>query len=796
MSVVDIYPPELMEDLARSGIGPADMRVRALGPNERYATNTPNNVDGFVIPYFDINGKPLPFYRVRLYAADIKYKQLANSPNHVYFPPGFAQLVQNNPKVILITEGEKKAASAVARGIPCVGFGGVDSWRNRILYIPKGSSLAQGQKNSVIAKLPSGSEATEKIDALATGMQDLINLLMQTDAAVVICYDTDELGRTHSDVQAAAASLGYELRFRGIPARRIRQLKLKPGPIFGQEKCGVDDFLTHSKLGLAEFQKQLQEVLDARQAFPRHPNPKAYVNKRLQRSRMPRSDMQALSTAILCDLDSRGARLRCPDDDRLYYFHKGTHKLLPVHFNYNRGFANSPFGVHLYRSYNLGGADQRLLEWVETQFTGEEPITDVNPERVVTSRGDALYYHITQGQMLKITKDSIQILDNGTEDILFESDVVEDLDVELLRKKLTEEQSQETLQPKWYLTLKEARIPETGEDNARRSLALLYSISPWFYRWRGTQLPIEMMIAEPGSGKSTLYQLRLDILTGQPRLRNAPRDMRDWTASVAATGGLHVTDNVNLSNSQLRQELSDEICRIITEPNPTIEARKLYTDNTLVTTPVKTVFAITAVRQPFNNPDILQRSIITYLDKGDAEVHYEADWEGRQLARFGGREGWIAHHAVVAHRLLKAIHTQWDPNYKARFRLINVEQLLKLAAPLFGWDSDWIAGHLEEVRDKSVASSDWALEGLCTFAADWREAYGNDIQSANFPAKAVSEWASSEDDFLKCNVLTSSRQLSNYIAQHKNLVARIAGISECPFLVGNRKVFYVHEPKI
>jgi hypothetical protein len=802
MSVVDMFPEEVRADFLESGIDPGQMRVRPLGPNERAATNTPSSVEGYVIPYPDIRGRPLPFYRVKLFNTEPKYKQLLNQPNHVYFPWGFSALFRDSaklPRCVILTEGEKKAQCAVERGIPCAGLGGVDSWRNRLISIPKGSTLQQGRANSVVAKLPSGSEATEKTDSLATGMQDLIDLVLHYDIPLVICFDGDENGKVKADVQAAAAVLGYELRFRGIPSKNIRQLVLKPNSYYTQQKVGLDDFLTHDKHGIKAFQEQLGKVLDAPSAFPRHPNPKAFVNKRLQRTRMPRSDMQALSTAILCDLDTRGGRLRCPDDGRLYYFFRTAHQLIPVHFNLNKGFANSPFGVHLYRQYNLGQADQRLIDWVESQFTGEEPITDVDPERVVTVRGDAIYYQITQGRMLRITGDAIEPMDNGQKDILFESGVVEDVDETLLLKNITELNSQEVIQPYWYETLKESRIPrqKDGEDYEIRTLALLYSISPWFYRWRGTQLPIEMMIGEPGSGKSTLFTLRLDILTGQPRLRNAPRDLRDWTASVAATGGLHVTDNVNLSNSQLRQELSDEICRIITEPNPAIEARKLYTDNELVQVPVKTVFAVTAVRQPFNNPDILQRAIITYLDKGDEEVTYEASWETKQLNRFGGREGWLAYQIVTAHRVLKLVDKQWDPKYQAKFRLINLEQLLRLCAQVYGWEDEWIAHHLEEVRDKSVATSDWALEGLTTFADIWRgdpRAVNN--KRMHFSAAEISAWALGDDDFNKCQMLINSRQLGKYIAQHKNLVSRIAGISALDGLIGNKVAYYAHEPAI
>lgn len=796
MSLVDFYPEHVVDDLSKSGLEPADMRVRALGPNEKHATNTPASVDGYVIPYFSAQGKPIPFYRVRLYEWDPKYKQLSNQPNHLYFPPGFSQLI-NSPdcKCIFLIEGEKKAACAVKYGYAAVAVGGVDSWRNRILSMSKDTSLVQGKGNTVIAKLASGGEATERTDSLATGLQDLINILNYKKVPLVIIYDSDEKGKVKPEVQAAAATLGYELRHRGVPSKFIRQMVLKPTASYEEDKVGLDDFLVHPKLGPKLFAEQLQEVLGARSAFPRHPNPKGYVNKKLQRARMPRSDMQALATAVLCDLDARGFRLRCPADDRLYYFHSITHELIPVHFQLNKGFSNSPFGVKLYRDYNLGAADHRMLQWVETQFTGEEPIAAVDPERVLTVRGDAIYYQLSGGKMLKITADRVFLQDNGTDDILFEAAAVEDLDKVKIMAALGEaEKLPEDMPSYWYEVLKEARIKESQDDQTRKILALLYSISPWFYRWRGTQLPIEMMIAEPGSGKSTLYQLRLDILTGIPTLRNAPRDMRDWTASVAATGGLHVTDNVNMSNSQLRQELSDELCRIVTEPNPKIEARKLYSDNELVQTPVKAVFAITSVKQPFNNADIIQRSIITTLDKGDEKVEFEAGWEQRQLNRFGGREQWIAFQVVFIQRLLKKIHQKWDSRYKAKFRLINIEQLLMLAAEVYGWDPTWIPQHLEATRNKSISEADWALEGLKAFADDFRSQSGGN-STARVNAQEISAFFEGDDDFSACTILANSRQLGKYLTQNRNMISTIVGISEKGARYGNKVMYCVHELK-
>src|SRR5258708_40363412 len=117
--------------------------------------------------------------------------------------------------------------------------------------------------------------------------------------------------------------------------------------------------------------------------------------------------------------------------------------------------------------------------------------------------------------------------------VLFQSDQVDALDP----KKLVEayqKQSEAPLSCWWATTLSQVRLRD--KDKQRIIAALLYYMSPWLLRWRGMQLPVELIVGESGSGKSTLCELRLDILTGRPLLRNTPTDLKNWHASVTNTG--------------------------------------------------------------------------------------------------------------------------------------------------------------------------------------------------------------------------------------------------------------------
>ena len=132
----------LIADLGSSGLHPRDIAARTAEASELAAVSVSSIAIGYVIPYYNIQGKPLPFYRVKLLDHVPKYKQPKKSSAHIYFPPNFQQTlakhIKTNPEkpYVIITEGEKKSAAACKMGFPAVGLGGVDSWRTRSFVLP------------------------------------------------------------------------------------------------------------------------------------------------------------------------------------------------------------------------------------------------------------------------------------------------------------------------------------------------------------------------------------------------------------------------------------------------------------------------------------------------------------------------------------------------------------------------------------------------------------------------------------------------------------------------------------
>jgi len=326
--------------------------------------------------------------------------------------------------------------------------------------------------------------------------------------------------------------------------------------------------------------------------------------------------------------------------------------------------------------------------------------------------------------------------------------------------------------PWWFDVLKDVRLKRS--EKTLQLIGLLFYMSPWLQRWRGTQLPIEMIIGEAGSGKSSIYMLRLGIIHGEPILRNAPQDLRDWYAGVTSAGGLHVTDNVQMVDKNLKQRMSDEMCRIVTEPYPHIELRKFYTEADLVRIPVQTLFGMTAINQPFHNVDLLQRSVVIELDKGESDVEYDSQWAQNQMARFGGRVAWVAHQLHALHRFLKLVSASWSDKYRSKHRLVNLEQTFMLMAQACGIPNDWIVQHLQMSTVSVVSESDWAFEGLCEYAKQSKK--GMNGTELKFSAGTIAAWAEVEEEFAQCVQLTNVRSLGRYMQTNKQMLAQVAGI--------------------
>jgi hypothetical protein len=793
----------IIEDLQASGLTPEDIRARPATGVELAATNTNASCTGYVIPYFRADGITAPFYRVKLFDSEPKYKQPTNSGNFVYFPKTFKTVFDrvaaaSSRPFLIITEGEKKAAAATKAGFPTVALGGVDSWRNRVVVLPgdtkllAGTSGTGGKDKIIKAKLPGSSMILPEVTTLATGMKELMDLAVTHNANVFIIYDTDRVQGLKPDVQRAAAMLGYEMRYHGISTDRIRLVTLPSHE--RKSKMGLDDFLM--LFGPKKLLELLETNLKMRRCFPRHPNPRAFVNNRLENGRLGRKETQEVALSIMTELDARGMRLRDTGTSAPYFFDEESLKLMPAQLLNRAGtpLHESQFGQFMYQTFGVSSADNRMMAWLAAQFTGEQPVDEVSPRRIVTKLpedsgfGDGIAYQLSDSHFIVVTgnpEKPFTVCTNGRGKLLFEQGQVEPLDREKLEAEL-QKQMQEPLEPKWRQVFEDVSV---ADPVSRDLCTLLYYVSPWINRWRHTQLPVEIVCGEPGSGKSSLQGLRLAIMTGRPILRNAPSDIRDWHAAISNSGGLHVTDNVQMTNKDMRQKLSDEVCRLVTEPEPHVEMRQLYTTADQVNFPVHSTFVFTAVKQPFQNPDIIQRAAILELKSVDRTP--DGDWIWNKINQFGGREAWVAHHLIVLHKFFALADDKelWESRAKVKHRLAHYEQSLRVMSQVFGLDDGWIGDKLSTQMQTNLSDADWALEGLKAFAEDVRGSKG---KTWLFSSQDIANWSISQEEFQDNPQLTNSRRLGRYLTANAFMVEQNCKIRDMG-MRSNRRVYRVTE---
>ena len=805
----------LAEDLGRSGLKPVDLdaylaqetELAAVGIRPHlYLDNPGVGTPGYVIPYYDLNGHRAPFYRVRLFSPlpkGAKYLQPQNSGSWMYFPKTFSTLlraaaqgkgrtkINGFPAAVIVTEGEKKAAKGCHDGFPTCAVGGVYNWRTRTVILPEGTTLLKNRDNQIVAKMATGTTLPPTSDRrafLAAGLEGLMKFVLENHMQVIFVFDTDN--PVNTDVEAACAEMAFEFRIHGIPTNKIRQLRLPANP---GKKLGLDDFLTQH--GPEALDQLLEQVMAAKSAFPAHPNLKALVNKRMS-GQLDRAEAKELSLMILTDMDRHGIRMIEKGTNSPHFFDSRTKALMSVNLmqHHSEPLHETKFGEFLYRNYDIGQADLKLVQWLAAGFTGEEPVSQVEPRSVLALLPDnRIAYQLDDGHFAVVSGDPaspITICENGTEGLLFKADQVEPIDRGALLQEVKRQIAWLLRKPPymelyWPKALSQMKF---SRDNDAKVLSCLNYMSPWLLRWNGTQLPVELMVGEPGSGKSSLYSLRLQILNGRPALRNQPTDVRDWYASITSGDGLHCVDNVHMVNKELRQRLSDEICRIVTEPAPFIEMRKLFTTSDNFRLPVRVTFAMTAIQQPFLSADILQRSLIVEVQAVGKD--HSSDWAGMALKAFGGRVGWLAQQLAVLHLFFRRANSGgWNPNYKSGHRLAHFEQMFRLIGNIIGVpDAELVSQTLAGVAETQVSEYDWTMEGLKQFNQEYIGQFQKDPKKV-FTLQDIAAWSESREDFLDNQTLTNARRLARYVKSHKYMVETVAGFMEMPGKYANRDAY-------
>jgi hypothetical protein len=759
---------QALENLEASGLTTdtiAAMRIRMAN-----ATDFNSRVqNGYIIPYFLPNLKSnkyelisdngAPFFRVRLLdnvENGPKYLQERFSGTHIYFPPlPKAEDWFNEEIPLFITEGEKKAAALAQHGFLACAVSGVDSWRSRTLVIDQERVVNPDAKNIIIQV------EDNDISKIQDKVSDELDMIPWEDRDVYIVYDNDVSIPTMEAVQRAAFDLAIWLDHQGASPRQIML------PFGEHEKVAVDDFLV-------EYGPEGLKKLLPRATYPYRPKIKGWVNKQLGRKGIGREDRVRVAKGILAALDNKGIRYK-DELGNYYYFDKTNNMLHALRFTQGRGFSrSSSFHNMLVNDFGLSASDQEIITRLMDQFQATRPIEEIDRAyQGSVARDDAFYFQLSDSKMVKVTKEEMLTLRNGEDGILFESGVEGG---NLVEAPKTYGDIEPDKAFGWLNILKQTSLKPMEPLNMDQTYALvaaLFYASPWLLRWRGTMLPLELAMGEAGSGKSTLYQLRRAIYTGSARLNQPPKDIKDWYASIGDTHGMWVADNMG---SKLTDEFSNEIARMITDPEPTYELRELFTTSDVLRRHVNCTFCFTSIYSPVTKPDLLQRSFLLNFESIRGE-RKDGKWLVHQIEN-GGRDRWIAHHLDMIQRFLReAENVDW--NKKSSHRLVNLELILKTFGKIMGKEDaiDAALSRMGDIFSKRVADSNPVIEALVTFAYEHTNGFTNK-DSAPFTSVQIVEWAMDDMErrFDNIRILQSARSLGKFLVAHENDVYQASGI--------------------
>src|SRR5271166_277407 len=170
----------MLDKLKQSGLTAEDaekLGYKACTEEESAELGLSRTGAGFLLPYFDLDGKPLKTFRYRYLDVPIntwtkkqerKYDQPHGSDPEIYLPPGveWSEIAIDTSQPVIITEGELKAASGAKHIEPTVGLGGVWNfgskarfqnllptlrdkfkWAGRVVYICFDSDVADNTQS-------------------------------------------------------------------------------------------------------------------------------------------------------------------------------------------------------------------------------------------------------------------------------------------------------------------------------------------------------------------------------------------------------------------------------------------------------------------------------------------------------------------------------------------------------------------------------------------------------------------------------------------------------------------------
>ena len=272
------------------------------------------------------------------------------------------------------------------------------------------------------------------------------------------------------------------------------------------------------------------------------------------------------------------------------------------------------------------GLFDSIISAIEDAAIGGATSKSIIPERFWAARGDAIYISNGIGRITKVTPSKVEIVDNGTDGVLFDCG-----------KTLSPWRLVEPADP--FETCALFREVSVLDSLDRLALMLWVTSIP---TQRGSKPPLAL-IGTIRSGK-TKFANGLALLLGiPPRESKADERKEDDFWAAVDQGGLFTLDNVDSRITWLPDAVA------CASTGGTSERRKLYTNGDTVTLRAHAHIILTCANPAFaEDPGLADRLIVVRLNRRTGETSDKALSD--EIAR--NRDGGLSY---IAHILSKSL---------------------------------------------------------------------------------------------------------------------------------------------
>ncbi len=379
-------------------------------------------------------------------------------------------------------------------------------------------------------------------------------------------------------------------------------------------------------------------------------------------SRRPFEIHAEVAKIMIPDLQSRGRFYN--DGHDAYFFHKAEKRLIEIH-------PDETECRLLFARYRINATEtifRYLLEALRVEALQNGIRTAVYRLAHYNSKAATLYLFNYNDQIHRITCESIDLVPNGTDGVLFKADGK--------AEPFTITQPQPSSSDCCLEKVIISRMNFANGLLTRNEQCLLFLL--WFYSMFFQEImPTKVILAllgEKGSGKTISIRKIGRLLFGkQFNVTPLSKDPKDFDAAVTNSAFVAI-DNADTKCSWLDDRLA------IVATGGSIKRRMYYTTNKLVDFPTCCYLALTSRTPHFRRDDVADRLLILKVKRFEEFIS-----EATLLAEVAEHRNVILTEVVgKLQECVKALKDEQGKNYSSEFRMADFYSLAMKVSPCFG----------------------------------------------------------------------------------------------------------------